>query len=1681
MWSIKKMREKYMGGAAPVKPGFQVLSEEAEAAYRNQVWIQDEADVWRVAKTLEHNGDMLKVVTTDSDEPFEVPKVDTHQYDPSHALDLDDASKMNGMHEAPLLNLLKRRHGIDKIYTNVADVLISVNPYKNIPLLYEIPLLQMQDDSEEEYEDSDGEPEEEGKEDRPLALKKKLEKPHVHSVADKAFRYMTAPGVEYAHGKVRCMNQSIIITGESGAGKTEASKYVMRYLITAAQILAGSSEEGEKLDDMAQRIEDVLLESNTVLESFGNAKTLRNDNSSRFGKYIKLQYDPTFQLVGAKTEHFLLEKSRLVRVDADERSYHVFYQLCAGLSKEQRKELHLNGAEDYNSIAQGGCLEIGDEVDDAQEFYSTCDALDTLGFTGEECSSIWRLLAAILHMGNVKFVAEESGSPETAEGVPQANKARMSTGEGVSCGDVAGLMGLEADELQRRVLRRTLISARGSMHDIPLNEVQSKDNLDGLVKHMYGQLFAWIVWKINQCHMENIKGSGDEEERVRSFIGILDIFGFEIMNTNSFEQLCINFANEVLQKQFNHHIFVLEQEEYIAEGLDVASIPFRDNQPIIDLISKKPMGLMPMLEDQVLTGRKAHGANALTDKKLLNLYHQEHYRNNQHPNYEKPRFENDQFILRHFAGSVIYDIQGFLEKNNDSLQYDLKLLMEQSTDSFIKCLVQHENGQFDVDSPAVHEVEEGPEGPVAEVEADLPQPPARSRRSSDSKMANTVTVTSVFRSQLDSLVAQLSATEPHYIKCIKPNNCKAPGGWNSQLVIQQLRYSGVLEVVRIRREAFPTRITFKEFYRRFHQLINGTEDPDLMTLEASRAACQAICEKALDVGDYQMGLSKVFLRDDGLEKLRWALHQHYVQAATTIQAFVRSYQARRRVFREDRAARKIQAAARRFISAAKARRERKALITVRHAAATKIQAAYRGHLARIRAATTRHEQSAATAIQSIARGFLARKNLKKAIWAATVLQGMARANAARKTFCSLKTQDRLRREREGRKATKLQAWARMCLARKQFWRCKRAAVKIQSAWRRHYMRLRYARFREHIIKIQAAARMFQEQREFKDKVASIVRIQALVRRFLARCRYLRARAAIMRIQVAARAYLRNRELMETVQRLFHAAGAGDANAVTRDITFWPELLFVRNRWDDRRSYSTLLHAACSSGTMDMVTLLEPFPEDVFAADRFGNSPMHSAAGAANYDLMKYLARRANMDVEEALVIEAERMAHQRTISLRKISQNVNVFKLARLERARVLKQIGAVRAGGDVASMGDSKHLMSGFLRKRRETDRWLKRWCVLTETSLLYYHKKTDANPSKCIRLHSAMLKKSENVDFAFEIHAPELLDNRNQEGRLYFQASNEQELQAWMVPLRMVVGFYQFRNDKRLQPMEFLDLAGRRNLVCLTNNDGETPLHMAARAHDERATGRHTPAAMLQVVSWLIENGADPNACDSKGQTPVHIAVSCGSLDTAGLLVRSGGDAQVARDDGSRALDLAANNAEVEKLMLEYFHPAERSPLLPPPEKLFGFTYVSFLLEKFTMVSTGELCSPFVTVSVYNSKGKLTEQQQDIVFPAITRPNYLWWAHTWHMQTPLETLDGKSFVVFELRDQGESKKAKTLAWGVYRLDLDNINTHLETIGFYEGPVDPKLKHMVPTEVIMQGEAFLTKGTNASITAPQT
>jgi myosin V len=634
--------------------------------------------------------------------------------------------------------------------------------------------------------------------------------------------------------------------GVCSLGKTEASKHVISFLIQVNQHI--TSDAGRSMAHQTTRIKDVILDSSVVFEAFGNAKTVRNDNSSRFGKYIKLQYTDDNGLISADTETFLLEKSRLVSVGGDERNYHVFYQLLRGIDSfepDLKSEFSLTTVDDYKILTSGGCTIIRSVEGDVEEFQALYNALRNLGVSHDDLHDLWQILSIILHLGNSIFTDPIGGG---------FAKLEIST---MSVDRVAELLGVPPSELLRCLTTQSInIAKRASVHAKTLTAAESMNNVLALIKWLYHHIFNWLLKSINHCHGALVTANRSPVK----FLGILDIFGFEILGVNSFEQLCINFTNERLQHQFNHCIFASEQEVYINEGINWTTISYQDNQNVIDLIAKKPTGLLYILEEHCMMNR------APDDMALLGQINQTHG-DRADKIYIKSRFVKDTiFTIKHFAGGVTYRIDNFISKNNDALQDDLTELMHTSTNSFLRKLI---------DNPTKTEVANIPKG--------------QQRKA----FAAAITVSLRFRGQLDSLIATLRATEPHYIKCIKPNDVKSAGIFQAPLTMSQLRYSGILEVVRIRREGFPIRIKFTDFYTRYEIFSRLKREewkrPESCSEVEAKDYSEMITSQYLPLDSYQYGKNLLFIREYGLNLMTLAVSKYATSYAIKIQKIMRGY------------------------------------------------------------------------------------------------------------------------------------------------------------------------------------------------------------------------------------------------------------------------------------------------------------------------------------------------------------------------------------------------------------------------------------------------------------------------------------------------------------------------------------------------------------------------------------------------------------------------------------------------------------------------------------------------------------------------------------------------------------------------------------------------------------------------
>ncbi|XP_024384280.1 myosin-1 isoform X2 [Physcomitrium patens] len=685
--------------------------------------------------------DTEAVVRTSDRQEIRVSATKLLPANPAFLEGVDDLIKLSYLNEPSVLHDLDYRYSKDQIYTKAGPVLIAVNPFKKIPIYGE--------DIVQAYQKA-----------APASSQ-----PHVYMVADSAFGAMMKEGI----------NQSIIISGESGAGKTETAKIAMQYLAA----LGGGSG-----------IEDEILQTNPILEAFGNAKTSRNDNSSRFGKLIDIHFGESGKICGANIQTYLLEKSRVVQQAEGERSYHVFYQLCAGADESLRVRLSLRPAKEYRYLNQSSCLSI-DNVDDAKQFRHLRNAMSVVQICEEEQEQVFELLSAVLWLGNITFCVVE---PDNHVVVKDKEAVEMA----------ATLLHCDAGKLVIALTTRR-IRAGGDIIVQRLTLSQATDSRDALAKAIYSYLFDWLVQRVNKSLEVGKTLTG------RS-ISILDIYGFESFQRNSFEQLCINYANERLQQHFNRHLFKLEQEEYTSEDIDWTRIEFEDNQECLDLIEKRPVGLLSLLDEECMFPRA-------TDVTLANKL-KDHLKRNASFKGERDK----KFRIYHYAGEVLYETDGFLEKNRDLLHADLVEVLRSCDCTMTRQFLAGQGSQ-------------------------------RSNGSEYQKQS----VAAKFKGQLNKLMQRLEATEPHFIRCIKPNTQQLPNVIDQKLVLQQLRCCGVLEVVRISRSGYPTRHTHNDFANRYAFLLprDVSEQEDVLSV------CVAILEhfkKYFTSEMYQVGISKLFFR-----------------------------------------------------------------------------------------------------------------------------------------------------------------------------------------------------------------------------------------------------------------------------------------------------------------------------------------------------------------------------------------------------------------------------------------------------------------------------------------------------------------------------------------------------------------------------------------------------------------------------------------------------------------------------------------------------------------------------------------------------------------------------------------------------------------------------------------------------
>lgn len=865
----------------------------------------------------------------------------------------DDMVNLNYLHEPAILFNLKHRFFRQIPYTYTGPICIAVNPYAWLDIYTK--------ELQEQYLEKD---------------RAELP-PHV---------YATSAG-SYQHMRMFGEDQSILVSGESGAGKTETTKILMSHLAAAG---SGMNDESEA--SIIQRV----LNANPLMETFGNAKTSRNDNSSRFGKFSELQFNAMGQLIGARSRTYLLEKSRVSIQGKGERNYHIFYQLLAAPKDLIAKvDLADAKAEDFPFIEPQGPVSEG--MRDADRFKQTVECLKTLGVSEEDQLNIFKIVSAVLYLSKLQF-EPVNNDEDTSQLINDASNTRARQ---IAC----KLLGLPEDELQKALCTRQMsLSAVTETYQVPLNVTQAQSSRTALGVALYSHLFGWLIHRVN---MSTSAPHGD----IVNKICILDIFGFEIFEKNSFEQLCINYANEKLQQKFTQDVFKSIQLEYEEEGIPWTKIEFADNVNVLSLIEGR-FGVLSLLNEECM---RPKGSDAAFANKL-----RAHYNDNDR--FETPRLARDAFIIKHYAGRVQYDTNGFLIKNTDSLQKDLLVLISKSKASFLKSLFPEET---------LGDAMTGIQGTNTKTSM---------LRRRTSIVADTVATQ--FKSQLNGLMEDIRRTNVHYVRCIKPNGQKSPHVFCKARVTEQLQCAGVVEAVRISRCAYPNRMLQTVFLERFRGVALSNKESTASTAafatvtandsdEAILTAIKDLLTNHLMPGkesEYQIGKSRIFFRKGALESLEEIRSRKLNSAAVVVQRYAKMWMAVA-VYRAMRAAAVlIQCNFRCHFHRSQYKKQRKAAILIQ---TTSRRVSAQNLLRRMK------RNHRATQIQNMFKMYVCRRKFTKMLSAVTRIQSVVRMFLAVRSFAGLQEQakedaklenqiqllkKRLQQEREARMDLEQQAY-----------------------------------------------------------------------------------------------------------------------------------------------------------------------------------------------------------------------------------------------------------------------------------------------------------------------------------------------------------------------------------------------------------------------------------------------------------------------------------------------------------------------------------------------------------------------------------------------------------------------------------------------------------------------------------
>ncbi|XP_067673651.1 myosin heavy chain, striated muscle-like [Haliotis asinina] len=771
-----------------------LMKEQADMKFdaKKACWAPDPEEGFRAAELQSTKGEEVTVTIVGTNETKTFKKDDIQSMNPPKFEKIEDIANMTYLNEASVLYNLRSRYTAGMIYTYSGLFCIAINPYRRLPIYTPGVVAKYRGKRRTEMP------------------------PHLFSISDNAYQFMVQDRE----------NQSMLITGESGAGKTENTKKVIAYF---AHVAAATKQEGEK-DDKKGSLEDQIIQANPVLEAYGNAKTSRNNNSSRFGKFVRIHFATSGKIAGADIETYLLEKSRVTFQQSIERNYHIFYQMLSGaVPSVIEKTLASADAGLYSFINQGALTVQG--IDDVEEMKMTDEAFDVLGFTPEEKTSAYKLTGSILHMGEMKF--KQKGEQAEPDGTAEAEKVSFLLG--VNCGDFV------------KSLCKPKIKVAMDYVTQGRTKAQVVYSVGALAKSLYDRVFNWLVKRVNH--------SLDTKKPRQFFIGVLDIAGFEIFEFNSFEQLCINYTNERLQQFFNHHMFVLEQEEYKKEGIQWTFIDFgMDLQACIELI-EKPLGILSILEEECMFPK----ASDKTFKDKLTENHMGKSPNFLKPNKSMKGGQHGDFALKHYAGTVPYNIGGWLEKNKDPINETIVELLKQSKEPLVQSLF----------TPA---------------EGDAPASGGAKKKKKSSAFQ---TISATHRESLNKLMKNLYTTHPHFVRCIIPNETKTPGLIDAALVLHQLQCNGVLEGIRICRKGFPSRVVYSEFKQRYSILAPNAIPQGFV--EGKVVSGKILEALQMSQDEYRLGNSKVFFKAGVLGYLEELRDERLSTIVSLFQAHIRGY------------------------------------------------------------------------------------------------------------------------------------------------------------------------------------------------------------------------------------------------------------------------------------------------------------------------------------------------------------------------------------------------------------------------------------------------------------------------------------------------------------------------------------------------------------------------------------------------------------------------------------------------------------------------------------------------------------------------------------------------------------------------------------------------------------------------